>query len=216
MKTASITLSPPKRKNGEQDSLSPISLNVVYVTENNSGENEPLEWLLLTTESIASFTDARKITRFYELRWRIEDFHKSWKSGCGVERLRMQSPENIEKMMVILSFVAIRLLQLKECFEQAQIESEQPESTMTSCDELLSDIEWIILWNAVEKKPCPQKPPSGQWAYKAIAKLGGWTNSKRNGRASWGTIWNGWFKLNEQVKGFLIAQRIMNNNKSYL
>jgi hypothetical protein len=70
-----------------------------------------LEWILLTTEPITSVDEIRKITRYYESRWRIEDFHKAWKSGVGVERQRMQSPKNLEKMVVTLSFLAVRLLQ---------------------------------------------------------------------------------------------------------
>lgn len=65
---------------------------------------------LLTTEPVTSFNCARKITRYYEMRWRIEDFHKAWKSGAGAEQQRMQSLDHLEKMVVILSFVAIRLL----------------------------------------------------------------------------------------------------------
>jgi len=37
----------------------------------------------------------------------------------------------------------------------------------------------------------PAEAPKAAWAFKAIAKLGGWTNSKRNNKASWGTIWDG-------------------------
>ncbi|MGT2992603.1 IS4 family transposase, partial [Legionella pneumophila] len=53
--------------------------------------------------------------------------------------------------------------------------------------------------------------PDASWAYKAIAKLGGWTDSKRTGKAAWSTIWNGWSNLNERIEGFLIAQSILMN-----
>lgn len=207
LRATSVQIPPPKRRNGEKGNLSTIELNAIYVTERDSDEKEPLEWFLLTTESISSFNEARKVTRYYELRWRIEDFHKAWKSGSGVEKLRMQSTENIEKMMVILSFVAIRLLQLKEYFEEGNTKEAKPKEI--SCDELLSPIECKLLWNAIEKAPFPNKPPTAAWAFQAIAKLGGWSNSKRTGKASWATIWDGWFKLNEQVKGFLLAQKLM-------
>ena len=139
----------------------------------------------------------------------IEDFHKAWKSGAGVEKLRMQSAENLEKMIVILSFVAIRLLQLKEYFEEGNSGKSQGKSE-TPSDEVLSPIEWKLLWSAIEKTALPNKPPTAAWAFKAIAKLGGWSNSKGTGKASWATIWDGWFKLNERVKGFLLAQELMN------
>ncbi|MBI2791171.1 MAG: hypothetical protein HYX61_04365, partial [Gammaproteobacteria bacterium] len=37
-------------------------------------------------------------------------------------------------------------------------------------------------------------------------KLGGWNNSKRTGRASWLTIWHGWFRLQDRLEGYLAAQ----------
>jgi len=102
----------------------------------------------------------------------------------------MQSAENLEKMVVILSFVAVRLLQLKEHFEQ-QSQVIPTEKVPTPCNTLRSEIEWKILWKAIEKIEFPQTIPSAAWAYKAIAKLGGWNDSKRTGKAAWATIWKG-------------------------
>jgi len=86
------------------------TVNIFHAKEKVAKSDNYLEWILLTTEKISTFEEARKVTRCYELRWRIEDFHKAWKSGTKVESLRMQSKDNLEKMIVILSFVAIRLL----------------------------------------------------------------------------------------------------------
>jgi len=207
VKAKQVVFTPPKRRAGALTKLQPITLNVVIVREQDSLADEALEWILLTTESISTFDEVRKITRYYELRWRIEDFHKAWKSGVGVENLRMQSSDNLEKMVVILSFLAIRLLQLKEHFEPELLSSEENKVPIC-CEELLTEIEWKVLWKTVEKKALPENPPNATWAYQAIAKLGGWSNSKRTGKASWATVWKGWFKLTERVQGVLIAQDI--------
>ncbi len=209
IKAAKVNLQPPERRKGEEP-LKPISVNVVYATETHPKTEAVLEWILLTTEDISTFEQARKVTRYYELRWRIEDFHKAWKSGTNVELLRMQSADNLEKMIVILSFVAIRLLQLKEYFEQ-DYQLLKAEHVCIPCDEVLSEIEWRVLWKTVEKTDFPSQAPVASWAYKAIAKLGGWTDSKRTGKAAWSTIWNGWSNLNERIEGFLIAQSILMN-----
>jgi hypothetical protein len=201
-----VTLVPPKRYNGEDNRLKSITINIVHAKEKDIKSDDYLEWILLTTERINTFEEARKVTRFYELRWRIEDFHKAWKTGTKVENLRMQSKDNLEKMIVILSFVAIRLLQLKEHFEQDSLS--KASDSLHGCDKLLTEPEWKVLWQTTEKKQIPENPPSAAWAFKAIAKLGGWTNSKRTGKASWATIWDGWFKLNERVQGFLLAQKL--------
>ncbi|WP_173237817.1 IS4 family transposase [Legionella antarctica] len=206
IKAVKVSLQPPERRNGEKP-LKPVSVNVVYATETHPQKEAILEWILITTEDISSFEQARKVIRYYELRWRIEDFHKAWKSGTNVELLRMQSADNLEKMIVILSFLAIRLLQLKEYFEPDS-QLLDAEHVCVPCDELLSEVEWRVLWKTVEKTEFPSQTPDAYWAFKAIAKLGGWTNSKSTGKAAWSTIWNGWFKLNERIEGFLIAQSI--------
>lgn len=116
LKALTVTFSPADRRAKDRQ-LKPITVNLVIAKEQGSIENEALEWILLTSEPVTSFACARKVTRYYEMRWRIEDFHKAWKSGARVEEQRMQSIDHLEKMIVILSFVAIRLLQLKEYFE---------------------------------------------------------------------------------------------------
>lgn len=186
--------------------LKPITVNVVIAKEQNFDEGDALEWILLTSEPISSFACTRKITRYYELRWRIEDFHKAWKTGVGAEEQRMQSIENLEKMIVILSFVAIRLLQLKEYFEYP---TKLDIDDHILCEELLAETEWKVLWNSVEKRALPEKIPTAAWAYQAIGKLGGWTNSKKTGKAAWLTIWKGWFRLKERLEGLRIATEMM-------
>lgn len=204
LKAKRVEIPPPKRNSCATTELKAITLNVVTAKEKNPVTEEVLEWILLTTEPITTFEEVRKITRYYELRWRIEDFHKAWKSGVKVEDLRMQSANNLEKMIVILSFLAIRLLQLKEYFEPEKLALEES-NVCTSCEALLTEAEWKVLWKTVEKKDLPPMPPPASWAYQAIAKLGGWSNSKRTGRASWATIWEGWFRLTERVEGYLLA-----------
>ena len=204
-----VTFMPPERRTKAMAAeLRPITLNVVIAREKNpSSTAEVLEWVLLTTEPITNFEEVRQITRYYELRWRIEDFHKAWKSGVGAERQRMQSPDNLEKMVVILSFLAVRLLQLKEYFEPMSSVPEES-AVCVSCDEVLTDIEWKVLWKTVEKKDLPTNLPTSAWAYRALAKLGGWNDSKRTGKASWATLWDGWYRLTERVEGFLLAQTL--------
>jgi hypothetical protein len=43
---------------------------------------ERIEWKLLTNVAVSDLQDARQVVAGYALRWRIEEFHKTWKSGC--------------------------------------------------------------------------------------------------------------------------------------
>jgi hypothetical protein len=54
-------------------------------TETCPEGEEPLSWVLLTTKPVHSFEEAKEVVRVYALRWRIEEVHRTWKTGCGVE-----------------------------------------------------------------------------------------------------------------------------------
>ena len=110
LRSGQVNFKMPQKKKGT--SASTLILNLVIAEECNPPKDrtEPLKWVLLTSEPVTSAEEARLVVRYYELRWRIEEFHKSWKTGCGVERQRMQTANNLERMAVILSFVAVKLL----------------------------------------------------------------------------------------------------------
>lgn len=174
-----------------------IEVNAILAREDASPPGaEPLEWLLLTNEPISTAEQVLDVLRRYRLRWRIEEFHKAWKSGAGVERRRMQTADNILRVAALLAFVAVRLLQLRETLEHT------PDAP---CDKILTSTEWKVLWVAVEKKQPPRRPPTVQWAYHAIGRLGGWSDSKRTGRMGWQSYWLGWIKLHERVAGYEAA-----------
>jgi len=166
---------------------------------------EALRWVLLSSEAMGTQADAQRIMRYYELRWRIEDFHKAWKSGgANVEKRRMHSADNLERMAVILAFVAVRVMQLREVLHERRT----PEAKERRCDEVLEAVEWKVLWLSRENKALPQTPPSLRWAYESVAKLGGWIDTKRTGRAGWKALWEGWFILEQRVDGYRLAQQL--------
>lgn len=97
---------------GTKDS---IRCQAVLVREDDAPDGvEALEWLLLTTEPVTTRDEALEVLWIYSRRWRIEEFHKAWKSGTQVEELWPRSADNLERGAVILAFAAIRLLQLQE------------------------------------------------------------------------------------------------------
>jgi len=181
-----------------------ICLNAVVVRERRDGGPAPPDWVLLTTEPIATVRQIKKVVRYYELRWRIEEYHKAWKSGVGAERLRMQHADSLLRMLVVTSFVAVRLLQMREClFPKEGMLSEE-----ISCDSVLELDEWKILWIWENKTKPPTKAPPLAWAAHTIAKLGGFTDSKRTGNPGWMTMWKGWHALQERVAGFRVARQL--------
>jgi hypothetical protein len=172
-----------------------LPVNVIWAAEERAGAETPLSWVLLTTEPVQTDADLRDVLRCYGLRWRIEDFHKAWKSGAGVETLRHQDADTLQRMAVMLAFVAVRLLQLRETLDN-------PAAADAPCTTVLSETEWKILWVSMTPgKALPKKTPPLKWAHQAIAKLGGFYDSKRTGRASWATLHLGLTRLDERVHG---------------
>ncbi|EKF9401207.1 IS4 family transposase, partial [Vibrio cholerae] len=197
IKYAPVTLKSPANKKEFNN------IPLYYVGCIEQGEsNDKLAWHLLTSEPITSKEEALKIVSYYELRWLIEDFHKVWKSeGTQVEQLRMQSKDNLERLSVILAFIATRLLQLR-------FMNESDELSKSSCEPILKGKAWKLMWLKLERKGLPKEAPDISWAYRGIARLGGWKNTKRTGRASIKTLWQGWFRLQTILEGYELAKSL--------
>lgn len=173
-----------------------LSLTYICCRED---EPEGACWHLLTSEKVENSAEARTVVSHYERRWLIEEYHKAWKSGGAlVEALRMQTRDNLERMVTILAFVAVRVLALRQGGVSEETQNE-------SCESVLSPVEWKLLWVKQEGKALPERPPTLKWACLSLAKLGRWYDSKRTGRPGWIVIWDGWFRLQEMVEGYRLA-----------
>lgn len=179
----------------------PVTVNAILAEEIDAPARvQPLQWVLLTTEPVETEQEARRVVRYYELRWRIEEYHKAWKSGVGVERQRFQTVDNLERMLVITAFLAVRLLQLREVLDRREDKQDR------GCDGILDTEQWRVLWLSTERSRPPTSAPSLRWACRAVAKLGGFTDTKRTGRPGWDTMWHGWFRLQERLEGYQMSQ----------
>ena len=102
-----IQLRPSKYYSGKD----PIDIWVIHAVESAPPEGtQPVEWFLLTTVDIRSAEDAVQCLRWYCLRWRIEDFHRVLKSGCGVEQIAHETAERIRRAIAINLVIAWRIM----------------------------------------------------------------------------------------------------------
>ena len=76
---------------------------------------------------------------------------------------------------------------------------------------MLSTKAWKLLWLKRMKTTLPDPPPSMLWTYRELAKLGGWKDTKRTGRASVKVLWQGWLKLQAIPEGYELAQSLETN-----
>ena len=82
----------------------------------------------------------------YAQRWKVERYHYVLKSGCGIEKLQLESAERIERALSIYNVVAWRLLYMTYV---ARIAPELP------CTAVLEDEEWKALIVVGSKRPVP-------------------------------------------------------------
>lgn len=62
-----------------------------------------------------------------------------------------------------------------------------------------------LLWVKLEGKPLPSQTPTLKWA---CLKLGQWHDSKCTGRPGWVVMWDGWFRLQDMVEGYLVMKSL--------
>ena len=107
LRNHSVTLRPPS---GQADKL-PVTLWVVHVREASPpADTNPVEWFLLTTCKLDNVDDALACVRWYCLRWRIEDWHRVLKSGCGIEALAHKTRTRLERAIAIRLVIGWRIM----------------------------------------------------------------------------------------------------------
>jgi hypothetical protein len=167
-----------------------LTVNVVWVREMGhvpKGEKR-IEWLLLTNHPIDTAEDVQRVVFGYAQRWRIEDVHRSWKSGaCNVEQMQLQAKAQAFKWATILAAVAVRIERLKHL---SRTEPNLPASVeLTSCE-----IEALLLLKRQHQKKTediPDEAPTISIATRWIAELGGYTGKSSGGPPGSTTIGRG-------------------------
>lgn len=136
-----------------------------------------VDWLLFTNRDVQSFDDAQRVIRGYALRWRIEELHKTWKSGaCRVEDAQLHSKSAIVKWATILLTVAIRIERLKQLARQTPDAPAKPEFSPAEFRALL-----YLKSKQKKRNETIVDNPSIELAVRWIADLGGYTGKSSGG-----------------------------------
>ncbi len=176
-------------RDGSQQ-LEPVPCWVVRVWEENTPKGEdPIEWVLLTSRRVRNRKDAEKIAEYYSHRWMVEEYHKCLKTGCSVEKSRLEEGHRLGALIGVLAVVAARLLALKH---MAHHEPDEPAGRCVSMDH-------VRVLAAYTKKPIKCFTVYHFW--REVARLGGFLGRKHDGEPGWQTIWRGWQKLDLMVLG---------------
>ncbi|MEG3899816.1 MULTISPECIES: IS4 family transposase [unclassified Microcoleus] len=195
-----LTIQPPQNR-PKQEKLSPIKLQVILVRESEPpSESEAIEWWLVTNLPITCIEDVTTYVRWYGYRWLIERYHYVLKSGCGIEKLQLETAKRLEMALATYSIVAWRLLYITH---QARLADD------VSCEIMLEPPEWQALYATIHHKSYPHSyPPTLGEAVGWIAKLGGFLGRKHDGFPGVKTLWRGLRRLDDIMIGWLLFNQL--------
>lgn len=147
-----------------------LEVGVVEVLEVRNSST-PIRWVLLTNRPVATLADADRVIDSYRARWRIEEFHRTWKAGgCDAENIHLRSADGIRKWAILLASVAARTEHLK------RLARTQPDEPATC--ELTEDEIQVLIFAKRRIKTSVELVPDGippiRTAVRWIADLGGW------------------------------------------
>lgn len=156
---------------------------------------EPLRWVLLTSEQVATFASAWQIIEYYEQRPLIEEYHKCLKTGCQVETRQYQTAGRLAAVIGLTAVLAVRLLQLKHA---VRTEPDRPAQRIVPA-------RWIKALRCVLRRPRPVNTVRD--FFRALASLGGFLGRKCDGEPGWQTIWRGLDTLLQCLRGMDIKEK---------
>jgi Druantia protein DruA/Transposase Tn5 dimerisation domain/Transposase DNA-binding len=177
---AQMTLKPPKLK----PQFAPLTLWAVLAREVDPPPgNKPLCWMLLTTCAVESFEAACERLRWYTLRWGIEVYHRTLKSGCQIEQRQLGSADRIEACLAVDLVIGWRIYRL------CKLGREIPN---VPCTVYFEEAEWKALVAYVTHNPTPpEEPPTLREAVRMVASIGGFLGRKSDGEPGTKTLWLG-------------------------
>lgn len=178
----------------------PIAVWMVYAQEADYPKEikSPLEWMLLTTVDVHTFTQACERLAWYARRWGIEVYHRTLKSGCRIEDRRLETAESLESCLAIDMVVAWRI------FHLTKLGREVPNSP---CTIFFKEGEWKALHVFINKTPdIPSKEPTLFEAVRMVASLGGFLNRKGDGYPGTMVLWRGLQRLEDITATYLMLR----------
>ncbi|HDH10934.1 MAG TPA: IS4 family transposase, partial [Nitrospirae bacterium] len=185
---AEVKLKPPQGKK----ELGELSVFAIVAEEIDVHEGvQGLRWILLTTCEVRRFEQAIEKLQWYCLRWGIEIYHRTLKSGCKIEQRQLGSAERIETCLAIDMVVAWRIYHL------TKLGRETPD---VACTVFFEDTEWKALVAYKTQNPIPpEKPPTLREAMHMVASLGGFLGRKSDGEPGTQTLWLGLQRLDDMT-----------------
>jgi len=195
-----VRVLPPRQRRGEHGS-EPIPLTAVIAWEEDPADPaDPVEWVLLTNVEVSDAAAARRVLDDYACRWRVEDYHKALKTGCGIERTQLTTRHALENFIALTSVLAVRVLKLR-CAARDEATRDEPAR--------LHEEELKVRLAARHAGHADWRSLSVYDFYLAVARLGGYLLNPARRPPGWIVLWRGYTRLEEMAQGVrLLAEEV--------
>jgi hypothetical protein len=186
VRATTATLNNPYRSDRK---LKPTTVNAILAQEIDAPQDDvPVSWLLLTNMPISTEEEIELVISYYCIRWMIEIFFRTLKSGSRVEKRRFETIERFERCLGVSMIVAWRT------FYTTRIGRELPD---ISCEAVFTEDEWQPVYKLVTDEDPPSTPPKLQRMVQLIARLGGYIDRSRDDEPGTDTVMRGMERLHD-------------------
>lgn len=167
IRAARVTLRPPAHL---QNKFETVSVNAVLVNEPHPPEGQtPIQWLLLTSLPIDTVEQVRAVIDYYSIRWQIEIYFRTLKSGCRIEQRYFERRQRFENCLAVYNIIAWKIMYLSALGRNC------PE---LSCEVIFTPSEWQAVYVILHRTLPPKEPPTLNTMTRMIANLGGYVIRK--------------------------------------
>lgn len=202
-----VTLRPPKVV-APGVNAQPVTIWVVGVVERHPPQGEePVSWILMSTQPVTTLAEAIACVQLYSRRWVVERDHYVLKSGCSLEHKQLRERVRLERVQAVYAIVAWRLLSITY---QARVNPQD------SCEPTFTRTEWQVLYAYHHRQayPAGAAPPTIEQAVQWVGKLGGHWGRRGDAAPGVKVLWQGLTKLAALVEGFTLSQTLLQGTRS--
>ena len=190
---ATMTVRPPI---GKQRKFRNQELQIIHAEELDPPEGRmPVIWKLTTNLPVATHADAVHKLEWHALRWKIETFFRTLKTGCRIEELCLATAERLANCIALCCVVAWRvswLAMLSRDAPAADPAAVFTEDKLHLLDQATPDRKRQVLRDL-------------QFYVRAVARLGGDLDRASDAPPGTTVIWRGFSRLADLVKGSWLA-----------
>jgi hypothetical protein len=188
LRFASVTLRPGSNYRGRSYRQG-LPVGAVYVSEPNPPPgSDQLSWMLLSTQPIATKSDAEEVVLDYKCRWGVEDINKVLKSGCHAELAVVPDLASFRRLLAVAWPIAAHIARWTYAARVHPLELASPHLG----DEALEMLKLACRYHHL---PLPRRPWTLRDVTLRLAQMGGY-EPRKDQPPGWKVIWRGWRVFN--------------------